>query len=94
MSAQTIAKAKQYLSDGKVKPLVVSDSHARFSVQGSATRPYSVNASNVVGWECDCPAQTECAHILACKLICDIKAQERVSLFESVVSIQDLFAQV
>lgn len=76
-SVNTINKAKQYLGAGSVKVLALDASRASVQVTGSGNYLLQFNGA---GWQCSCPAKTECAHILACKLITNLRPLQSVTL--------------
>lgn len=92
MSSNTIAKAKQYLIDGKVRVFSVRPQEATFLVQGSADAPYRVYYY-AGSWTCACPAQVECAHIQACKLIYVSKSGAPPTLFKTEDDLNKFFTQ-
>ena len=71
-------KAKQYLTEGKVKVVEFAHSTQLFHVQG--TDPYNPYTVRFMGsyWDCSCPARIElCAHVVACRLICNTETHAR-----------------
>lgn len=65
MNETITTKADRYLTEGRVRVLLVNDSGGEFEVAGSDK--YSVKA---MPWTCNCPARVlECAHIVACQKI-------------------------
>jgi uncharacterized Zn finger protein len=84
MPKQTPAeKAVAYLTEGKLSVQTHTATHARILAQGSDSRPYTITF-DPSGWVCDCPAHvSECAHILAAKLISPLRQEQHTSLSSS-----------
>lgn len=75
-SAKTQAKAAQYLQHGHVKVQEHSETAALFHVYGSGgfdSDPYHVKFGGE--WTCDCPARVVCAHVVACKIISELRPE-------------------
>lgn len=75
MSTNTTKKAHSYLTGGKVQVKAHNSQVAVFHVSGSASKPYTV-MFGPTGWECNCPAYAECAHVVAAKLISPLRYVE------------------
>jgi hypothetical protein len=77
------AKALRYLASGRVSvqrhDTMVSEVHVTGDAGGE---PYHV-IRRAAEWSCDCPAQVECAHILACKAIIATPPGEDIRLWQA-----------
>ena len=71
MTESITAKADRYLTEGRVSVRMADHSTpvARVQVSGTGDKPYQVTFLPRSGWECSCPAQRKCAHIIACEKI-------------------------
>jgi hypothetical protein len=77
MSRETFQeKARRYLVEGRVRILACDeeDGTAQGEVRGHGAI-YTVSHDET-GWECDCLARTECAHIAAIKCVTVLKPRE------------------
>lgn len=65
MTETTTQKADRYLTEGRVRVVLVDGNKGEFEVAGNET--YYVRA---MPWTCTCPARVlDCAHVLACQKI-------------------------
>lgn len=82
-------KARVYLSEGKICVVDLADGNLRGYAIGSSM--YDVQFDSTTGWICNCPAYTECAHIVAFKLITNLHRDETPHLGTSTDNYDDLF---
>lgn len=78
MSDSVELKARVYLADGKVKVQMLTGERACLIVTGSGNHTYSVLFDN--GWACSCPSRNLCAHIIAAKLITNLRPREHTRI--------------
>lgn len=69
-------KARRYLTEGRVRILLCNEESgvANAEVRGNGAI-YSVDHDEA-GWSCDCPARTECAHVVALKSVMVLRPRE------------------
>lgn len=84
------AKANDYITNGRIKVVSHNSEMAVIKAFGSDPAPYTVTFS-ALGWECNCPAHIECAHIVAAKLISPLrKAESNIQLGKTDAEISSL----
>lgn len=75
-------KAEQYLTEGRIRVIEHSQQHTLIYATGSDTEPYYVKRNSAGAWTCDCPARvTDCAHVLAARMIIPESTQATLSNF-------------
>lgn len=95
MSEASVKKAHEYLTGGLVKVLEADANSALIIVQGSADSPYNVHFNNST-WYCGCPARkTECAHVIAAKLVSPLRTEKSTSKLgsTSLAELDELLGQ-
>ena len=71
------AKARRYLTEGRVQLVRVTESNALAKVRGDGA-VHTVIA-NPKFWSCSCPAKGRCAHLLAVGLVVAVGRPEIIS---------------
>ena len=64
------AKARRYLSEGRLTVTRVWGDDVRAVVRGSGEFYRPRHDPNGAGWSCDCPARGTCCHLHALMLVC------------------------
>jgi hypothetical protein len=69
-------KARRYLTEGRVRIRICNEESgvANAEVRGNGT-VYAVDHDDK-GWRCECPARTECAHVVAVKGVTVLRPRE------------------
>lgn len=62
------AKARRYLTEGRLLVQAVTDTRIAATVRGDGAL-YRAGHNPVDRWHCSCPARGRCAHVLALQLV-------------------------
>lgn len=68
MTAAVEAKARRYLSEGRLTVRLVDGDTVRATCRGAGA-VYELGHDEAARWWCTCPARTPCAHVAALQLV-------------------------
>ena len=68
-------KGRRYLVEGRLIVDAVTGQQIVARCRGAGVT-YKLGHDRLLGWTCTCPARTECAHLVALRLVVDVVAED------------------
>ena len=73
MREKAATKGRRYLAEGRLIVDAVNGQQITARCRGAGVT-YRLGHDRLLGWSCTCPARTECAHLVALRLVVDVVA--------------------